>query len=371
MGASFVLLYKHLDFHRDRYTSLYNSTATFDGPEPFGPSIHVGQAPLKSLTQNAGGLDSNDSDSDSEHARGGLDCSDSLQDDDDDEGEDDGPRRSLREKRPPAYLVDFETDLPFDGAGKNSTPTIPAVHAFAYYCRTTGPIADLAEMTEAIKNSKRSIIEPPTDVENLRGIVASITCAQYKLEMYLKKMETCPVYWCAMILHPGYRGRWIDRYLKPQVKSAALQAFRDLYDAEYKNYSPSEQQPSTSARPLPRDAHVLAPHDSDAEDDFYDPEPDPLQRDEVEEYLNSPLNAVPNILEWWQAHNHQYPRLAKMAFDVLSTPASSCECERCFSLTKLTMSTQRHSLSDATLEQLALLKNWLKKEFGTPGLILD
>ena len=78
-------------------------------------------------------------------------------------------------------------------------------------------------------------------------------------------------------------------------------------------------------------------------------------------YLSLPLLLVEDPLECWRRHQDSLPRLAKMAFDLLSIPATSCECERLFSQSKLTISTQRPNLKDQTVEFLICLKYWLVK----------
>jgi ABC-type transport system involved in cytochrome bd biosynthesis fused ATPase/permease subunit len=50
----------------------------------------------------------------------------------------------------------------------------------------------------------------------------------------------------------------------------------------------------------------------------------------------------------------------KIATDYLSIPATSCECERSFSTAKRTITSDRNSLSAATIEALQLQKNWLR-----------
>ena len=52
----------------------------------------------------------------------------------------------------------------------------------------------------------------------------------------------------------------------------------------------------------------------------------------------------------------EFPRLSKMAFNILPIPQTSCDCERVFSESKLVVGTQRHSLKDDSIEMLEFLK---------------
>ncbi|KAF3761314.1 HAT dimerization, partial [Cryphonectria parasitica EP155] len=56
-------------------------------------------------------------------------------------------------------------------------------------------------------------------------------------------------------------------------------------------------------------------------------------------------------LVWWAARKAEFAALSQMAFNVLSIPAMSSECERVFSQGKLTMSSQRR-MKSSTLELL-------------------
>ena len=70
------------------------------------------------------------------------------------------------------------------------------------------------------------------------------------------------------------------------------------------------------------------------DEDFYDKAEDVITKDEVTEYLSMPLLPVDDPLEWWPRHQTSLPKLARMAFDILSIPATSCEVERVFSRSK-------------------------------------
>jgi hypothetical protein len=82
--------------------------------------------------------------------------------------------------------------------------------------------------------------------------------------------------------------------------------------------------------------------------------------DEYEAYLASPPTRVDELITWWRDHQTVYPKLAQVAFDLIAVPAMSAECERVFSQAKLTISTQRNSLLDTTIDAIQCLKNWLR-----------
>jgi hypothetical protein len=83
--------------------------------------------------------------------------------------------------------------------------------------------------------------------------------------------------------------------------------------------------------------------------------------DDYEAYKSSPAIPINDVIGWWRDHQTTYPKLSQMAFDLLSIPAMSAECERVFSLAKLVITTQRHGLSDSTIEAIQCMKNWLDR----------
>lgn len=72
-------------------------------------------------------------------------------------------------------------------------------------------------------------------------------------------------------------------------------------------------------------------------------------------------------IQWWADHRSAFPQLSRFALDVLAIPAMATDCERAFSLAKLTVTSQRHSLLGSTVEELQLLKNWIRGGCMTLG----
>lgn len=67
------------------------------------------------------------------------------------------------------------------------------------------------------------------------------------------------------------------------------------------------------------------------------------------------------VIDWWRVYAEQFPRLSRMAVDVLSIPTSSAEIERVFSLSKLVITSQRHRMALSTLEAIICLKAWARQ----------
>lgn len=205
-------------------------------------------------------------------------------------------------------------------------------------------------MCESGESGKPGDSEDPTfsDDKNLHALRASLSVAIFKIEKYIATLDHSPAYWAAMILHPGLKKRWIEKNLDEEHAQHVFSTFTKFFDDEYKKLDLRDNQPVDQAQPC----YLI-------DDDFYDKPEDLTQKDELTSYFSGPLLPVKDPLEWWRQHQDSLPRLAKMAFDILSIPATSCECERTFSHCKLAVSTQRHSLKDLTIEKLICLKFWL------------
>ncbi|OBS16461.1 hypothetical protein FPOA_12113 [Fusarium poae] len=81
---------------------------------------------------------------------------------------------------------------------------------------------------------------------------------------------------------------------------------------------------------------------------------------ELERYLRLEPQETEDPIEWWMAHQGQFPMISQLALDILAIPAMATDCERLFSLAKLTLTTQRLSMTKETLEKLQCFKNWVR-----------
>ena len=210
--------------------------------------------------------------------------------------------------------------------------------------------AEIAKITENDDFNDDSV--DFSDRQNLRALRASLTIAIHKINKYVATLEDSPAYWAAMILHPGLKKRWIEKHLSEEHAQRVIQGFKKFFDEDYNKQSP--QNPLNPQQTIQTQQNYLI------DEDYYDKPEDLPPKDELTEYLSMPLLPVEDPLEWWRRQT-SLPKLAKMAFDILSIPATSCEVERVFSKSKLVISTQRHRLMDETIEQLVCLKYWLSK----------
>jgi hAT family C-terminal dimerisation region len=93
--------------------------------------------------------------------------------------------------------------------------------------------------------------------------------------------------------------------------------------------------------------------------------------DEYQEYLKTehfPDQGMGNVQSgspvdlctFWAQNEAKYPSLSRMAFDVLSIPAMSAECERVFSSSKILLSDRRARMKEDIVEASECLRAWLQ-----------
>jgi hypothetical protein len=227
----------------------------------------------------------------------------------------------------PARFTDYEVDLP--GIGLRGLVTGPGQQ---------DPCIGLGNP-----------LHDDLEVPSFSSLQSSLQYAIDKLEKYLEILDGTPVYWAALILHPGRRMKWVRLFYEGNDKRTLeiQRRFVAYFDTHYPAVEPATR-PCTPEQ-------VTGFGDS-----FYDAPVAGGIVDEVGEYLRGPVHPVVDPIKWWLARKEEYPRLTRMALEILSIPPCATECERTFSLAKLTIGSQRHSLGDNTLSELQCVRNWAR-----------
>lgn len=196
-----------------------------------------------------------------------------------------------------------------------------------------------------------------------------------KLNEYYKLMDDSPAYPAAIALVPNCRLEYFDLHwkskdVKPYI-DPTKEKIKHLFDTEYstKKLSESRQEPTESVA------------DSDSgkatKKDYLKEYIQGSRRQERDEYTRYTtfkpqasgfeLPKDQDLFHWWAFNQGTTPRLTQMAYDFLSIPAMSSDCERLFSGVKLTISPQRHRLDARVIEAIELLNAWLRREVITMG----
>jgi hypothetical protein len=102
--------------------------------------------------------------------------------------------------------------------------------------------------------------------------------------------------------------------------------------------------------------------------------------DDFENFIRTqPIKIEGSPLIWWCQRDQirTYPRLSRMAIDILSVPPGSADPESAFSRGRRTLSWDRERMSCANLEKVECIGNWLREGLIIPssrggrGLVVD
>jgi hypothetical protein len=87
---------------------------------------------------------------------------------------------------------------------------------------------------------------------------------------------------------------------------------------------------------------------------------------EFQRFIDSPVGSIGftasyTVLDWWlePCQRRTYPRLYRMAVEILSAPAMSAEVERVFSRARRTITFDQEKLKAESMSQKECLKSWL------------
>ncbi|GET52288.1 zinc finger BED domain-containing protein RICESLEEPER 2-like [Rhizophagus irregularis DAOM 181602=DAOM 197198] len=87
-----------------------------------------------------------------------------------------------------------------------------------------------------------------------------------------------------------------------------------------------------------------------------------VSHDELDRYLNSPVDSNTGSLIWWKTYEKDYPVLSQIAKDYLTIQATSVPSERAFSISGLTISKTRNRLDPETARAIICMKNWISEK---------
>jgi hypothetical protein len=207
-------------------------------------------------------------------------------------------------------------------------------------------------------------------------LIPRIESALQKISDYYIKLESSPYYAMALILQPSRRTAGLkEEWGKDRAEKAIhfanklWQRYRDLLlpvsslsiSASYEQDQPLYRSRAEDRKKKEREENVF---EKIKKERAYVTRP--RSQDEFEDYCNeASYDTQMPPLKWWQLEMQQkrWPRLSRLALEVLSMPAMSAEPERVFSGGRHSMSWDRGKLSIELLEKLECQKSWSKQQF--------
>ncbi|KAI2488465.1 Dimer-Tnp-hAT domain containing protein [Pyrenophora tritici-repentis] len=230
-----------------------------------------------------------------------------------------------------------------------------------------GAIAEIIPVFEYLLTTLESRLQSYDDVvhdahDEAPGdhLAINLRAAISKARDYYNKLDNTPAYYAATILHPRYRNycdvAWGDQ---PGWLELNNRNFQALW-AQYR----SLPKPRTHTRAKVNNIDdainsLIDPNRAvDEEDEF-----DIWKRREPQVEAGSDSAKFPT--KYWVGLQDRYPNLSKLALDVLSIPASSCECERVFSELGDLLEPRRRKISPELLAAIHCSRRWRKAGFGS------
>jgi hAT family C-terminal dimerisation region len=195
-------------------------------------------------------------------------------------------------------------------------------------------------------------------------LLGAVLTSWHVFDKYYQLSDESPAYGAALILHPSRRKSYIQKNWPKGWHKKIFNGVKKLWDDEYKKLPTVNTTPFLVSTREPDEYDLLA-----QELDVIGPLADV---DEYETYTSeSPIPIDCSPLSWWLRDEQQerYPRLSKMAVDILSIPAMSADPERTFSGGRRTISWDRMLLGVSTIEKGECLKSWIRSGI-TAGLPL-
>ncbi|PCD21979.1 hypothetical protein AU210_015782 [Fusarium oxysporum f. sp. radicis-cucumerinum] len=155
-------------------------------------------------------------------------------------------------------------------------------------------------------------------------------------DRYYTMTEDVPVYAAALLLNPSKRLAYIQQNWPRDWHETAIAGARDIWMTEYQGLAISKE---TERHPAPL----------------------PSKKDGQLSFLFRSIE--------WSRHEQwaQYPRLSRMAIDILSIPSESAEPERAFSGARRTASWDRLRITCKNLEKVECIGNWLREGLIVPS----
>ncbi|KAJ3454169.1 hypothetical protein MRS44_018063 [Fusarium solani] len=201
-------------------------------------------------------------------------------------------------------------------------------------------------------------------------MVHSIEMGWFILDKYYALVESTPVYAAAMLLDPSKRKHYLFQNWPEEWHQKTIDAAYSIWQKEYAHL-PHESLPATAA-----DIDTSHPSSKKRVENELDRlkrrlRVQPTSQEDEDTFMafiedkTIDLDALKiTPLQWWLVpeQRRRYPRLHRMAINILSIAPSSAEPEQQFSGARRTQSWDRLRLSPENLQRLECMGNWFARK---------
>ncbi|KIJ05696.1 hypothetical protein PAXINDRAFT_141102 [Paxillus involutus ATCC 200175] len=219
-------------------------------------------------------------------------------------------------------------------------------------------------MLERLEHSMSLVRNTTTELPVIR---IAAEAALTMIGKYYALTDDNEVYRIAIAMCPDKKVEWFDKNpdWRHEDRVEARRVVRERWEKTYAilqepSLATASQTSTTETEQPPRKRSKWATivHDSDNDEDS---STDP---DSIEAYLDLPpvakseVKAAGGVLKYWENRHAITPRLARMALDFLSAPASSVDAERAFSGGRLQVGHLQHRLSSQSFKAQVAVGSW-------------
>ena len=224
---------------------------------------------------------------------------------------------------------------------------------------THGAIWEVLPSIEYLFVHLKSVKDRLSVIGNMKSLMVGINLAIIKLEEYYALLDDSAVAVASLVLNPRHKWKYLERKWTGPKEKGWLRSSKTRVQALWLSYS-GILSPSTGTVFNP--CHSYREKEFDILEEFMAPDPDEIQvenNDEYERYCKtSTVDCGFNLIEWWTVQQIEYPRLSRMALNLLSIPAMADECERVFSNAKILITDRRNKLTVDSIESNECLRAW-------------
>lgn len=192
------------------------------------------------------------------------------------------------------------------------------------------------------------------DNHTLRSCIAASWAV---FDKYYQLTDESPAYGAAMMLHPSRRMAHVKKNWPKSWHKPVLDGVTKYWEDYYQTLPITTTTPDLRDKQQPPDEYELLARELDVV------RPAMNELDEYQSFITqTPVAIDCSPLTWWLREEQQqrYPRLSRMAVDILSAPAMSAEPERVFSGARRTISWDRCQLGSGTIEKGECMNSWIK-----------
>jgi hypothetical protein len=193
-------------------------------------------------------------------------------------------------------------------------------------------------------------------------LAINLRAAWAKISEYYAKLDDSPAYYAATILHPYYKAYcntvWSN---KPEWLVANNRNFRALWQL-YSALPRKVRRPDVLRSDIHNAIDGLINPSASINNNTDDDEFKRWKRSEPRAEKGS--NHANNSIKYWVELRNRNPNLSKLALNILSIPASSCECERLFSELGDLLEPCPRAIKPQLLAAIQCVRRWQRAGLG-------